>query len=103
MTTPEVSPELMLSPLYQGLGQAMPTPRRLPINLQRPLPTYGRRYVTAPTPPARRSVVDSALIAVAGLSITGFLLYKSQGSSEPMDNGSEGGQRSSFTVPVVEQ
>lgn len=83
----------------------MPTPRRLPIGLPRTLPALQRRYGTAPTPPARRSVVDSTLIAVAGLSITGFLLYKSKRSSDSMTDGAgdEGGERSSFTVPVVAQ
>jgi hypothetical protein len=43
------------------------------------------------------------LIALAGLSITGFLLYKSKGSSDAMKDSAEEGERSSFTVPVVAQ
>ncbi|KAG0665363.1 hypothetical protein C6P46_006810 [Rhodotorula mucilaginosa] len=84
-------------------NHTMPTPRRLPIGLPRTSPVLQRRYGSAPTPPARRSVVDSALIALAGLSITGFLLYKSKGSSDAMKDSAEEGERSSFTVPVVAQ
>lgn len=102
-------PPLALASLQ--LTRAMPTPRRLPISFVRPATALpgagisGRRYISTPTPPARRSVVDSALIAIAGLSITGFLLYKTKSPADdiPLPSPVEGYRSSSFTVTVIEQ
>jgi hypothetical protein len=43
--------------------------------------------------PVQLVLIAAALIALAGLSITGFLLYKSKGSSDAMKDSAEEGER----------
>ncbi|GAA5885080.1 hypothetical protein JCM6882_007220 [Rhodosporidiobolus microsporus] len=73
-------------------------------SLSRPLlrAPLSRRYATSPPPPGRRSAYDLALLGIGGAGLTGFLLWKGKGQSHEMPTSSEG-ERTSFTVPVVEQ
>ncbi|BGP37405.1 hypothetical protein JCM10449v2_001311 [Rhodotorula kratochvilovae] len=85
----------------------MPTPRRVPVSalLRHAAPTVprplARSYASAP-PPARRGVVDLALLGAFGASVTGFLLYRGGAQKEDMAGPAEG-ERTSFTVPVIAQ
>ncbi|GAA5917715.1 hypothetical protein JCM8208_006702 [Rhodotorula glutinis] len=86
----------------------MPTPRRVPVTSlwRHPAPPAHRPpvrpYATAP-PPARRGVVDLALLGAAGAAITGFLLYRGSAKSSDDMAGPTEGERTSFTVPVIAQ
>lgn len=52
----------------------------------------------------RRSIVDITLIGVGGASLTGYLLYKmNEKKSASATRDAPEGERSAFTIPVLEQ
>ncbi|GAA5973344.1 hypothetical protein JCM11641_003084 [Rhodosporidiobolus odoratus] len=82
----------------------MPTPRSLPRTLLRHQPRLTRSLATAsPTPAARRTAFDIGLLGAGGAVLTALLLWRSGGKQEDMGVHSNEGERTSFTVPVVEQ
>ncbi|GAA5924529.1 type 2C protein phosphatase PTC5 [Sporobolomyces koalae] len=52
---------------------------------------------------SRRSIVDIALIGVGGASLTGYLLYKMNEKKHDGNDTAPEGERSAFTIPVLEQ
>lgn len=83
--------------------RAMPSPRLRPFAALRPLYTplqpRLRSYSTPPTPVARRSLVDIALVGVAGASAVGWMVWRNRAKEEEILEG----DAASFTVPVLAQ
>ncbi|GAA6007907.1 hypothetical protein JCM11491_006533 [Sporobolomyces phaffii] len=60
----------------------------------------------APTSTSRRSLVDITLIGIGGASLTGYLLWKmneKKSAKDVNELGGKEGERSAFTIPVLEQ
>ncbi|CDR36875.1 hypothetical protein NBRC10512_005711 [Rhodotorula toruloides] len=82
----------------------MPSPRLRPFvgslrPLFTPLQPQLRRYSTPSTPVARRSLVDIALIGVAGASAVGWMVWRNRTKEEEVVEG----DAASFTIPVLAQ
>jgi hypothetical protein len=98
---------------------SIPVPRLSPLTgttytatpLRRTFATPPPNPPTPPTPPtastSRRSIVDITLIGVGGASLTGYLLYKMNEKKGTREGSNElagkEGERSAFTIPVLEQ
>lgn len=76
-------------------------PRSLPTRSATPRASRSLATSSSSTPPKRRTLIDLGLIGVAGVGVSGALLYQRSQDAESASGGGMGeGDRPAFTVPV---
>ncbi|GAA5895174.1 type 2C protein phosphatase PTC5 [Sporobolomyces salmoneus] len=111
MPRPRISiplPRLPTTPSTSLLRRSFASPPSSSSSSSSSSPPSSSSSSSSPSPPSssqRRSIVDIALIGIGGASLTGYLLYKMNEKKSASNTIKENveGERSAFTIPVLEQ